>query len=123
MRTFLLVPLLLLALPAFAQTNTAAPAPGGSDGSASTQGPAPHQKFENADSDHDGRLSRSEAQAMPFVAKHFDAVDTNHDGYISRDELRAAREQMRAMRAQRSGGQSGSSTQQQPSPPPPGSSN
>jgi Ca2+-binding EF-hand superfamily protein len=44
---------------------------------------------------------------MPWVAKHFDEIDTNHDGYITHDELRAARERMRAARAQRSGGQSG----------------
>ena len=48
----------------------------------SGQSPSPRQRFEQADSDHDGRLTRAEAQAMPFVAKHFDAIDTNHDGYM-----------------------------------------
>ncbi|HEY2344796.1 MAG TPA: EF-hand domain-containing protein [Xanthomonadaceae bacterium] len=104
MKTILLVPLLLLALPAMAQTDTA-PAPAGSDGGTSVPKRTPRERFEQADTDHDGRLSRNEAQAMPFVAKQFDAIDANHDGYVTLDEMRAAWAQKRAMRAQRSGGQ------------------
>jgi Ca2+-binding EF-hand superfamily protein len=122
MKAFLLVPLLALAMPAWAQD---APQPSNSDGSTTAPGPQsgqrPKVRFEQADTDHDGRLTRSEAAAMPFVAKHFDEIDTNHDGYISRDELRAARERMQAIRAQRAARRepsAGSSTQDSGGSPP-----
>jgi len=47
------------------------------------------QKLMAADANHDGQLSRTEAQAHPHLAKNFDAIDTNHDGQLSGDELRA----------------------------------
>jgi Ca2+-binding EF-hand superfamily protein len=41
-------------------------------------------RFANADTDHDGMLTRAEAQkGMPFVAKHFDAIDTQKAGKVS----------------------------------------
>jgi len=131
----LLIPLLALSLSAFAQTapqqssndpssnDPSSTQPAGSDampagsGDPSAAQPASYprhggggDRFRAADTNGDGKLSRSEAQAMPWVAKHFDEIDTNHDGFITRDELRAARDRMRAMRAQRAGGQSGNST-------------
>jgi Ca2+-binding EF-hand superfamily protein len=46
------------------------------------------EKFNAADTDHDGLLSRDEAtKGMPRVAKHFDAIDANHDGKISLQEI------------------------------------
>lgn len=60
-----------------------------------------HVTFKQADANHDGKLTRDEAQAMPWVYKHFDEIDSNHDGYITRDELRAARRAERVKRAQR----------------------
>ncbi len=59
------------------------------------------EKFDAADSDHDGFLSRDEAtKSMPRIAKNFDAIDTNHDGKLSPQEIaqflaakRKAREQ------------------------------
>lgn len=117
MKKILLVPLsLLLALPAMAQTDNA---PAAGDNGNPAPKLTPREKFQNADADHDGRLSPSEAQAMPFVARHFDAIDTNHDGYVSLDELKAARNEMKAMRAQRAGGpgQPGGHAPQ-PTPPP-----
>ena len=58
------------------------------------------EKFDAADADHDGFLSRDEAaKGMPRVMKHFDEIDANHDGKLSMQELaqylrskRAARE-------------------------------
>jgi len=101
----LVIPLLAMSLSALAQD---APPPssrdrGGYDAGSAPAG-APHRmRFVDADTDHDGRLSRAEAQAMPFVAKHFDAIDTDRDGYITRAELRAARERFQAARARRGG--------------------
>jgi hypothetical protein len=41
-------------------------------------------RFSAADVDHDGKLTRSEAQAgMPRVATYFDAIDTGHRGYVT----------------------------------------
>lgn len=42
------------------------------------------RRFQAADTDHDGRLTRTEAEAgMPRVAKHFDQIDTAHTGSIT----------------------------------------
>jgi Ca2+-binding EF-hand superfamily protein len=41
-----------------------------------------------ADTDHDGALSRAEAEAATTAL--FDSIDTNHDGSISKDELAQA---------------------------------
>ncbi|WP_454738844.1 calcium-binding protein [Cupriavidus necator] len=47
-------------------------------------------RFANADTDHDGRLTREEAKAgMPNVYKHFDAIDTARQGSVSKDEIAA----------------------------------
>lgn len=37
-----------------------------------------------ADTDHDGKITLSEAEAMAL--KHFDEMDANHDGQITREE-------------------------------------
>ena len=106
--TLLLIALIALSPAAFAQDTPVSPT--------STSDPAPRydggarERFIQADTNHDGMLSREEAQAMPFVARHFDALDTNHDGYITREEMRAGRERIRAARAQRSGSQGSDAT-------------
>lgn len=69
-------------------------------------------RFKDADSDHDGRLSRTEAQVLPNVASHFDAIDADHDGYVTRPELRAAHDRMQAARNARVAARP--PTQQQP---------
>ncbi|MFC3657696.1 EF-hand domain-containing protein [Xanthomonas hyacinthi] len=43
--------------------------------------------FDALDSDHDGYLSRSEAQANPALADEFDALDTQRGGRLSREQL------------------------------------
>ncbi|UYB54470.1 EF-hand domain-containing protein [Xanthomonas sp. AM6] len=43
--------------------------------------------FDALDSDHDGYLSRSEAQANPALADEFDALDTRRSGRLSREQL------------------------------------
>ncbi|PPU94179.1 EF-hand domain-containing protein [Xanthomonas albilineans] len=46
-----------------------------------------HIDFDVLDSDHDGYISRSEAQANPALADEFDALDTSHSGRLSRAQL------------------------------------
>jgi hypothetical protein len=55
--------------------------------------------FNQADVNHDGRVSRDEARRGALAL--FARVDTNRDGAVSLDERRAAREGMRAQRQQR----------------------
>lgn len=46
------------------------------------------QRFDLADADHDGKLTRSEADAgMPRVAEHFDEIDADHKGYVTKDQI------------------------------------
>lgn len=55
------------------------------------------ERFDAADSNHDGYLSRSEAQTgMPRLAEHFDEIDTDHDGQLSKAEILAYLKQRRA---------------------------
>ena len=42
-----------------------------------------------ADSDHDGRITLVEAEAMAL--QHFDQMDSNHDGQVTPEERRAGR--------------------------------
>jgi hypothetical protein len=44
-------------------------------------------RFNKADTNGDGKLSKSEAAAMPRVAKNFDAIDANHDGFVTKAEI------------------------------------
>ncbi len=88
--------LAVAAIPVAAQTAPAAPqaAP------ASSQ-PAPHAKrahlslekrFEEANTTHDGHLTRDQASAsklMRTVSENFGAVDKDHKGYVTEDDIRA----------------------------------
>ncbi len=47
------------------------------------------KRFEAADTNHDGALSREEAKSMPMVLEHFDEIDTNKDGKVTLDEIKA----------------------------------
>ncbi|MBV8049167.1 MAG: EF-hand domain-containing protein [Paludibacterium sp.] len=48
------------------------------------------KKFNEADSDHSGRVSKAQAQRAGFgyMVNHFDAIDTHHRGSVSFDELK-----------------------------------
>lgn len=47
-----------------------------------------NQRFDNADADHDGKLTHDEARAgMPRVAEHFDEIDADHKGYVTKDQI------------------------------------
>ena len=55
------------------------------------------ERFTAADTDHDGMLSRAEAQkGMPFVAKNFDRIDTAKTGRISLADITRYVEERRA---------------------------
>lgn len=43
--------------------------------------------FKHADKNADGKLDRSEADALPNVGKNFDAIDADKDGMLERDEV------------------------------------
>ena len=45
--------------------------------------------FDMLDSNHDGRISREEATALPQLAAAFKLLDTNHDGFITMDEVKS----------------------------------
>ncbi|MDB5807833.1 MAG: EF-hand protein [Betaproteobacteria bacterium] len=60
------------------------------------------QRFTKADANGDGKLSKTEAQAMPRVAKNFDSIDADHDGFVTKAEIGQA---MMAQRAAKGGGQ------------------
>ncbi|GAA0760973.1 EF-hand domain-containing protein [Ideonella azotifigens] len=45
-------------------------------------------RFTKADADHDGKLSRAEAQAgMPRVAAKFDEIDAAHSGFVTLEQI------------------------------------
>jgi hypothetical protein len=49
------------------------------------------KNFDVADANHDGKLTRAEAQsgATPMIANHFDAIDTGHKGYVTKADVHA----------------------------------
>lgn len=49
-----------------------------------------NQGFSTLDTNSDGVLSETEAQALPGLAASFEQVDTNNDRNINRNEFRAA---------------------------------
>jgi Ca2+-binding EF-hand superfamily protein len=79
---------LLVAVPAFAADRPRSPVNDKVD-----------QVFARLDADHDGRISRPEAEQGKRLANHFDKIDADRDGYVTRGELAAAIERRRARRA------------------------
>ena len=48
------------------------------------------EKFNEADANHDGKLTREEAEAgMPHVAKVFDKIDAKKKGYVTQKQVGA----------------------------------
>lgn len=46
------------------------------------------ERFKAADANHDGKLTREEAQAgMPDVYEHFDQIDRKKRGYVTRRQI------------------------------------
>jgi hypothetical protein len=79
--------LAVLLLPAIA---VAAPQAGATSSRAQRMMQMLEQRFDAADTNHDGKLSLAEAKAgMPRVAQHFDDIDTKHQGYITLEQIKA----------------------------------
>jgi len=48
------------------------------------------ERFAAADQDHDGRLTKAEAEGgMPFVARNFEQIDSAGKGSLSQDDITA----------------------------------
>jgi hypothetical protein len=70
--------------------------------------PAPHhrmtsqQRFEQANTAHDGHLTLEQAKAgYPSIARHFTEIDSANKGYVTEDDIRAWRKQRRSSRGAR----------------------
>ena len=86
----------LIALPTFAQQAAPAPATPAPAASAPAASSAPshhhrmtiQQRFDAADTNHDGQLTLAEAKAgYRAVARHFKAIDTDKKGYVTLAEI------------------------------------
>lgn len=96
-------------------TAIAQPAPGRNAAQAAPQGRAA-ERFQAADTDKDGALSKDEAtKGMPRLSERFAALDTNQDGKLTAEEFQtfrnnaqgAGRPQGAGQQGGRMGGQSG----------------
>ena len=59
------------------------------------------QQFDAVDTNHDGKISKSEAELQaPAVAEAFERIDTNHDGYLSKQEIKTFTAAMLKSRAE-----------------------
>ncbi|MBD8900037.1 EF-hand domain-containing protein [Rhodanobacter sp. DHG33] len=49
------------------------------------------KSFDAADRNHDGKLSKAEAQAgsVAFITTHFDAIDVHHTGFVTKADVHA----------------------------------
>ncbi len=52
------------------------------------------ERMKSADANGDGLLDKEEAKAFPRLAKRFDQIDTDKDGKLSPAELEAVRERI-----------------------------
>jgi hypothetical protein len=56
-----------------------------------------HQRFEQANTTHDGHLTLEQAKlGMKSVARHFDAIDKDHKGYVTEADIHAYYKSLRA---------------------------
>ena len=91
--------LAILILLSCAAPTAFAQATASSSDDATTVAPTQQQR-QPLDANHDGYISRDEAQSRPAIARNFDKIDTNHDGKIDRQEFQSWRQQMQSRRSQ-----------------------
>lgn len=82
MKTTLTVAALLLSVSALAQVPDNSRTPGTTPGSTQAT-----PTFESLDTNADGRISASEAQASPSLAAKFTMLDKQNKGYITKEEF------------------------------------
>jgi len=82
MKTTLLIATLVLSASALAQESARTPATTPSAG-------ATTPSFESLDTNADGRISASEAQASPSLAAKFSMLDKQNKGYLTKDEFQS----------------------------------
>jgi len=59
------------------------------------------QRFEQANTTHDGHLTLEQAKAgYKSVARHFDAIDVDKKGYVTEDDIRAYNKTQRTLHHQ-----------------------
>jgi|SRR5579859_7238972 len=58
-------------------------------GSIANQASNAAKNFDIADKNHDGLLTKEEAEKgpVPFIRAHFDAIDKNHRGAVSKQDV------------------------------------
>jgi hypothetical protein len=100
-RTFLVITTVFPALaffPALASAQSAPPAAPATAPDSTAPAPAPStrqqqfvQRFEAANTTHDGRLTLAQAQAagMRGIVKHFQEIDTSNAGYVTLPEIKS----------------------------------
>jgi hypothetical protein len=92
----ILLSLLVFLLPIYAHAATTKPAP---------THMTLHQRFEQANTTHDGHLTLDQAHAgYKSIARHFDAIDRDKKGYVSEDDIRAYYKTQRTLHHQASSG-------------------
>ena len=105
MRNILLLAAFLAAGPALAQpAPDQAPPPAGQ--AAAAPAPAPgggHRRanrFDEANTTHDGKLTLDQAQANRWrpIVKNFAAIDRDHKGYVTKQDLKEFRQERAAER-------------------------
>ena len=63
------------------------------------------ERFNTADTNHDGKLSLDEAKAgLPMVARNFDQIDTGHTGSVTFEQLTAYAKAHQGQRRRGNGG-------------------
>lgn len=93
MRAALALCLLFGAAPAYAEDPPPEPAP------TRRYRATLEERFREANTTGDGRLTFAQAQArMPSVGHEFDAIDRDHKGWVTLDDIRAHQAEKRRLR-------------------------
>lgn len=61
-------------------------------------------RFDEADIDHDGKLTKAESAKLPRIEKNFDAIDKDGHGYVTRADIASWFKTQAAARKGGSGG-------------------
>jgi Ca2+-binding EF-hand superfamily protein len=61
-------------------------------------------RFDEADADHDGKLTKAEAAKLPRISKNFDAIDKDGHGTITKADIASWYKTQQAAKKGSSGG-------------------